>query len=245
VDTSRNPNQAPQRVSPKPWVTPAGQSVPAQPPTSPELPNSFKEVGVSSIGSFLQPPRGETTNAAQADLNATLATLTGMSADVEIKEDLAACKGRLDAVGLRLSGQDNAVKALERSLSALREEYSKISQTIDGQSLSRLEACERSVARLEGAFQEFSTGMQREARATENMIATQAQASIPAIMCRLLENDGDVNKLETVHLHLPLHLNTSSDVCLHKRKFNSTTNLFEETDFVVQTAAGDPRVVFI
>jgi hypothetical protein len=248
VDMARNPNQAPQRVSPKPWAMPVGQAPPLPSPETP-VPGGKGH----SIGNFLQmspppkaePPKTAAANPVAGDSSTTLAALAGFVPDAELKEDIAACKGRLDAVGLRLSGQDNAVKVLERSVSALREEYSKISQTTDGQSLSRLEACERAIARLDGAFQEFSTSMQREVRSTENLIASQVQASPPPIMCRLLEDDGDVRALEAVHLYAPMHLNSASDVCLYKRRFNPMKNSMEETDFVVQTSAGEPRVAFI
>ena len=253
VDMSRNPNHAPQRVSPKPWAAPIGQA-----PPQPSMAESPPQVGGHSIGSYLQspPPKVEITmkpslatpgmpSPGDNASSTTLAALAGFSSDAEMKEDISACRGRLDAVGLRLSGQDNSIKVLERSLSALREEYSKISQTIDGQSLSRLEACERSIARLDSAFQEFSTSMQREVRSTENLIAAQVQAASPPVLCRLLENDMDMDVLDALHLFLPLHLNAVSDVCLYKRKFNSTKNSVEETDFVVQTAAGAPRVAFV
>jgi len=249
---ARNPNHAPQRVSPKPWAMPVGQAPPAPPPEM-----AVPSAGGHSIGTYMQqltpppPPKAEPVKVSHAissggESSTTLAALAGLAPDAEMKEDLVACRGRLDAVGLRLSSQDNAVKTLERSLSALREEYSRISQTTDGQSHCRLEACERAVARLDAAFQEFSTSMQREVRSTENLIASQAaQASPPPIMCRLLEDDGDFNALETMHLYTPMHLNAASDVCLYRRKFNPKKNTMEETDFVVQTSTGEPRVVFI
>lgn len=240
---SRNPNQAPQRVSPKPWAMPVGQGPPTEVVNAPQG---------HSIGSFLQSPPVAKAEAVRLNAPAlpsgdstTLAALAGYSPDAEIKEDLAACKGRLDAVGLRLSGQDNSVKGLEMSLSSLREEYSKISQTTDGQSASKLEACERALSRLDSAFQEFSTSIQREVRSTENLIAKQVQAAAQPVLCRLLEDDGQLQALDTLQLFLPLHSNASSDVCLFRRKFNPAKNSIEETDFVVQTASGDPKVVFV
>lgn len=242
VDLARNPNQAPQKVSPKPWAMPAAPS---------RSPNEVPMMS-QSIGTFMPAhpppplPRQEVKATTPGDENGTtLAALAGLAPDAEMKEDLAACKGRLDAVGLRLSGQDNTVKALERSVAALREEYSKISQSTDGQSLARLEACERTMARLDTAFQEFSTEMQRASRTTENLIASQAQTSTAPILCRLLEDAAGLNALEAVHLFQPLHLNGASDVCLYKRSFNPTKNSMIETDFVVQSATGDPKVVFL
>lgn len=243
VDMSRSPNQAPQRVSPKPWATPICQGPPTEVVSVPQG---------HSIGSYLQSPpvaKAEvvrlTAPAPPSGEGVTLAALAGYSLDAEIKEDLAACKGRLDAVGLRLSGQDNAVKGIEMSLSSLREEYSKISQTTDGQSASKLEACERVLSRLDSAFQEFSTSIQREVRSIENLIAKQAQAASQPVLCKLLEDEGELHALDTLQLFLPLHTNASSDVCLFRRKFNAAKNAIEETDFVVQTAAGDPRVAFL
>jgi hypothetical protein len=249
VDLARNPNHAPQKVSPKPWAMPAAPG---------RAPNEVPTLS-QSLGTFLPvhppipQPRQETK--AMDDSGITLAALAGLAPDAELREDLAACKGRLDAVGLRLSGQDNTVKALERSVAALREEYSKISQNTDGQSLARLEACERAAARLEVAFQEFSTEMQRAHRATENLIASQAQsaslvasqaqAAAAPVLCRLLEDAEGLNALEAVHLFQPLHLNAASDVCLYKRSFNPAKNAVDETDFVVQSASGDPKVVFV
>ena len=241
VDLARNPNHAPQKISPKPWAVPA---VPNRVPT--EVPTMSQ-----SLGTFLPmhppvpQPRPEAKATPAEENGITLAALAGLAPDAEMKEDLAACKGRLDAVGLRLSGQDNTVKALERSVAALREEYSKISQSTDGQSLARLEACERTVARLDAAFQEFSTEMQRAARTTENLIASQAQTTHAPILCRLLEDAQGLNALEAVHLFQPLHLNTASDVCLYKRTFNPTKNAMDEMDFIVQSASGDPKVVFV
>lgn len=241
VDMARNPNHAPQRVSPKPWAMPAMPNRgPHEAPAAPQ-----------SLGHFVPVPgpvpAHPPARAAAEESGTTLAALAGLLPDAEMKEDLAACKGRLDAVGLRLSGQDNAVKALERSVAALREEYSKISQVTDGQSLARLEACERGAARLDQAFQEFSTEMQRAARATESLVARQAEAATAStpITCRLLTDAAGLAALEAVHLFQPLHLNAASDVCLYKRSFNPTRNAVDETHFVVQTAAGEPQVVFL
>lgn len=246
VDMARNPNHAPQKVSPKPWAMPA---VPGRGPhEAPAVPQSLGHFVPAPVAMPAHPPAHPPMRTAAAEEGGTtLAALAGLLPDAEMKEDLAACKGRLDAVGLRLSGQDNAVKALERSVAALREEYSKISQVTDGQSLARLEACERGAARLDQAFQEFSTEMQRATRATENLVARQAEAATAStpIACRLLTDAAGLAALEAVHLFQPLHLNAASDVCLYKRSFNPTRNAVDETDFVVQTAAGEPQVVFI
>jgi hypothetical protein len=213
-----------------------GTFMPTNPPATPQSLGNF----LPANQSFPRPEAG-----AVDDSGVAPAMPAHLAPDIEIREDLAACKGRLDAVGLRLSGQDNTVKAMERSVAALREEYSKISQSTDGQSLMRLEACERAVARLDAAFQEFSTEMQRATRATENLIADQRVSSAAPVLCRLLEDAGGLDALEAVHLFQPLHLNAASDVCLYRRRFSPKNNAMEETDFVVQSASGDPKVVFI
>jgi len=249
VDLARNPNQAPQRVSPKPWSMPPGRA-PNETPVMSQSLGTFLPTNPpatsQSLGNFLPAnPSFPRPEARVDDSGVALAMPAHPAPDVEIREDLAACKGRLDAVGLRLSGQDNTVKAMERSVAALREEYSKISQSTDGQSLTRLEACERAVARLDAAFQEFSTEMQRAARATENLIADQRVNSAAPVLCRLLEDAEGLDALEAVHLFPPLHLNAASDVCLYRRRFSPKNNATEEADFVVQSASGDPKVVFV
>jgi hypothetical protein len=180
----------------------------------------------------------------------TLAALAGFTPDAELREDLAACKSRLDAAGLRLSGQDNAVKALERSVAALREEYTKVSQATDAQSVLRLEACERALGRLDAGFQEFSSRFQRELRSAEQSFAEvggvgggDAQVPLP---CRLLQDEPDgLRALETVHLFLPMHRDEAGVPCLHRKRFSPRLGAVRSSSFRLQEPDGEPRVCFV
>lgn len=166
----------------------------------------------------------------------------------ELKDDLLACKSRLDSVGLRLAHQENLVKAMEVSVSSLREEYTKISQQTDGQSAGRLEACERVSLRLEEAFKDFSTSMQREIKNMEALVAASAsssaaEASRAPLLCTALEAAEEVQPLEQLLLYPPLHLNEAKDVCLFRRTLDVSTGSVLTSDFVVQRACGDPCVL--
>jgi len=245
-----------------------------------EAPGPVLGAGSKSIGSFIRtspgggllrggasPAEGEATaslgdGAAPAPTAAaaaavpaaavtTLAALAGFTPDAELREDLAACKSRLDAAGLRLSGQDNAVKALERSVAALREEYTKVSQATDAQSVLRLEACERALGRLDAGFQEFSSRFQRELRSAEQSFAEvggiggggDAQVPLP---CRLLQDEPDgFRALETVHLFLPLHRDEAGVPCLHRKRFSPRLGAVRSSSFRLQEPDGEPRVCFV
>ena len=160
----------------------------------------------------------------------------------ELREDLLAHKSRLDSVSLRLAQQENAVKAVEVSLSSLREEYGKISQQTDGQSAGRLDACERGLTRLEDAFRDFSSSLQREIKTTEETLSSNVGGSAP-ISCTTLEPTDDLGVLESVLLYLPLHLNGSQDVCLYRKTLDVASGALVTSDFVVQRASGDPCVM--
>lgn len=217
-----NPNHAPQRVAPRPW------SVPERPPAD-------ATAAPRSIGSFLQEQRAEPAVT-------TIASLAGLALQPEdLRDDLASCKGRLDAAGLRISGQDNAIKTLERSVSALRDEYTKIVQATDGQSVARLDACERAVTRLDGAFQQFSSQLQRDLRTAEQAFAARDEP----LACRALQAAPGLNPLELLHVHMPLHLDADGDVCLHRRSFDPATAAVTSSSFKVQDRAGEPLVAFI
>jgi len=276
VNMSHNPNHAPQRVNPKPWAVPPPQTTSPQPQQQdvpPEGPGGKNR----NLGSFIKAPPGGAEDAVQA-LNhfvasapspasssvgvgfqppssldpsvTTLAALAGFSPDADIREDVATCKARLDATGLRLSGQDNALKTLERSVSALREEYTKISQATDAQSIFRLEACERTISRLEEGFQEFSSRFQRELRATEQSFASfspHAESESEAIPCKILQDEDEgLKTLDHLNLYLPLHLDKDGDTCMYRKRFDPASSKIETLSFKVQrTKEGTPRVVFI
>ena len=240
-----------------------------------EAPGPVLGAGSKSIGSFIRAspgggfPRGGASQAegeAAASLGdgaapaaaaavpaaavTTLAALAGFTPDAELREDLAACKSRLDAAGLRLSGQDNAVKALERSVAALREEYTKVSQATDAQSVLRLEACERALGRLDAGFQEFSSRFQRELRSAEQSFAEvgglgcgDAQVPLP---CKLLQDEPDgLRALETVHLFLPMHRDEAGVPCLHRKRFSPRLGAVRSSSFRLQEPDGEPRVCFV
>ena len=280
------PNHAPQRVSPRPWggrvenaaafgapgatasVPPA--AAPSVRAADPAFPTGVPPVGSRSLGSFLRTPAAPSPSAAErgAPLElvpeareegaTTLAALAGFTPDAELREDIAACKSRLDATGLRLSCQDNVVKSLERSVSALREEYSKVSQATDAQSVVRLETCERALGRLDAGFQDFSSRFQRELQAVEQSFAEggahapSAPAALPRdetttpIPCKLLQDEPDgLMALETLHLYLPLHEDATGAPCLYRKRFSPALGALTSTSFRVQERGGEPRVFFV
>ena len=278
VNGPKNPNHAPQRVSPRPWAgvatippgsvvhplsAAAGQDVPEAPPPLGGFSQKASAASApTTVGSQQPAPAATPLAVTPPSAVTTLDTLTGFTADAELKENLAGCRARLDAVGLRLSSQDNALKSLERSVVALREEYNKISQATDAQSILRLEACERTLMRLETAFQEFSSRLQRELRETEQsfaanpaqsvqeaLFAPEPQAHEGPVTCRLLEDEdaaeGGLAALDLIQLHLPLHVDDEGVSCLYRHRFDPSTGSVGTLSFKLTTPQGEPRVLFI
>ena len=133
---------------------------------------------------------------------------------------------------------------MEVSVSSLREEYTKISQQTDGQSASRLEACERASLRLEQAFKDFSTSMQQEIKNTEALVAASASTEAHApLLCTTLEPSENFEVLEPLLLYPPLHLNAARDVCLFRKSIDASTGGVVSSDFVIQRVCGDPCVL--
>lgn len=265
-DSSRNPNHAPQRVSPKPWMNVMPPAAPQQPPRGGEeaaaTAAATAPASLGNLGNFLTVLQAAQRAAPKAVFPAGQPSTAGTGASggpavssqtdavdgaegpatQELREDLLAHKSRLDSVSLRLAQQENVVKAVEVSLSSLREEYGKISQQTDGQSSGRLDACERGLARLEDAFRDFSSSLQREIKATEETLCSNVGGSAP-ISCTTLEPTEDLDVLESVLLYLPLHLNDSKDVCLYRKTLDVASGALVTSDFVVQRASGDPCVM--
>ena len=79
-------------------------------------------------------------------------------------EEITSTKSRVDQVSMRLSVLDNAVKAQEKGVSALREEYGALSKNVGGQTAEKLEGVVRQVKTLEDSFCEFSARQERSAK---------------------------------------------------------------------------------
>jgi hypothetical protein len=269
-DSTRNPGHAPQKVAPKPWAgmlpTPAAAAAArssAEEAAAAAAAQAAQAAGLGNLGSFLSafqssvktepaaaPPFAKAAAEApseQPPVPAGQAAAPSAALVEELRNDLLACKSRLDSVGLRLANQENLAKAMEVSVSSLREEYTKISQQTDGQSAGRLEACERVALRLEEAFKDFSTSMQREIKNTEALVAAAAAGpeapQAAPLLCTALEAAADVQPLERLLLYPPLHLNEARDVCLFRRTLDVSTGSVLSSDFVVQRACGEPCVL--
>lgn len=83
---------------------------------------------------------------------------------------LTAASTKLDSLSLWIGTQDTGLKSLRQSVTALRTEYSQISQATDGQSAARLDAIERSVSQLSASFQAFSARVERDIEQMERRI---------------------------------------------------------------------------
>lgn len=79
-------------------------------------------------------------------------------------EEITSTKSRVDQISMRLSVLDNAVKAQEKGVTALREEYGALSKNVGGQTAERLEGVVRQVKTLEDSFCEFSARQERSAK---------------------------------------------------------------------------------
>lgn len=79
-------------------------------------------------------------------------------------EEITSTKSRVDQISMRLSVLDNAVKAQEKGVSALREEYGALSKNVGGQTAEKLEGVVRQVKTLEDSFCEFSARQERSAK---------------------------------------------------------------------------------
>jgi len=154
-------------------------------------------------------------------------------------EDVGAFKTRLDALSLRVSSQDSALKALERSSAALRQEYTTISQATDAQSVVRLEAAERALARLEAAFQDFSTRLERRTEELERA----APPDGTAYEATALEAQDDLRPLDRVALFLPFATESDGAVTLERRGLDGAGRPWRRR-LVVQSGAGEPLVCF-
>jgi hypothetical protein len=163
-------------------------------------------------------------------------------------EDVEAFKGRLDGLALRVNSQDTALKALERSTAALRQEYSAISRSTGGQSDARVAAVERSLERLETAFQDFSARLER--RVDEAASSVQAStltealaAATPYDATTLAALAEDLPPLTRVFLYLPLQREADGSITMHRRRLDAEGQM-HQSSVKVQSASGEPLVVF-
>jgi hypothetical protein len=160
-------------------------------------------------------------------------------------EDVDAFKGRLDGLVLRVNSQDTALKALERSTSALRQEYTTISQATDSQSVVRIDAVERGLARLEAAFQDFSSRLERRLDDIErsNAVSDLMALSTPYEATVLTQAGDDLPALSRVLLYLPLSKEPDGSVSMQRRHLDASGRP-AVASVRIQTAVGEPLVYF-
>jgi len=165
----------------------------------------------------------------------------------DLQGDVESVKGRVDGLYLRVSNQDTALKALERSTSALRQEYSSVSQATDAQSGPRIDALERSLGRLEAAFQDFSSRLERRLNEVEGSGAAAAAAAaagaVPYDATTLAALASDLPPLSRVFLYLPMTKEADGAISMQRRSLDAQGRP-TQTSVRIQTAAGDPLVVF-
>jgi hypothetical protein len=158
-------------------------------------------------------------------------------------EEVEAFKGRLDGLVLRVNSQDTALKALERSTAALRQEYSTISRATGGQSDARIYAVERGIERLEAAFQDFAARLDRRIDEAASVQAEALSAATPYDATALVALADDLPPLSRVFLYLPLTREADGSVSMHRRSLDTEGRLLQ-TAVKVQSASGEPLVVF-
>jgi len=79
-------------------------------------------------------------------------------------DDLSSTKARVDQISVKLSVLDNAVKATEKSVAALREEHGSIAKAAGGQTSERVDALMRQLKTLEDSFCDFSSRLERQCK---------------------------------------------------------------------------------
>jgi len=89
------------------------------------------------------------------------ATEEAVLSDVFTKE-VAATKSRVDQISMKMSVLDNAMKATERSVFALRDDLSSVSKNAGGHTAERVEALFKQVKTLEQSFCDFSSSSDRK-----------------------------------------------------------------------------------
>ena len=106
---------------------------------------------------------------------------------LEIKDT----KNRVDQLALRLSLLDNSLKAQEKGVVALRQDYGALSQSVGGQTSEKLDGVAKQVKTLEDSFCEFSARIERGAAqlrddvdlfAAENLGAVGGAARLDALL---------------------------------------------------------------
>lgn len=188
------------------------------------------------------------TPAASAEAAAALqAALEQWSSTRAQVEDLLGLKDRMDGLFLRVTNQDTALKALERSVAALRQDFSSMSQATGAQSGPRVDALERSLGRLEAGFQDFSSRFERRVDQVEasgaTAAASEAAASLPYDATALVALAPDLPPLSRVLLYHPMSREEDGSVTMLRRTLDAQGRPTAST-IVVQDATGQPQVVF-
>ena len=142
---------------------------PSAPPVPPALPPSMTLAAVAVSPQIA--PSSMITDA----LSEALASASSRLESVDVRlgahdVSLTAAVTKLDAFSMRLGTQDNDLKTLRQSVTALRSEYSSISQATDGQSAAKLEALERSLSQLTASFQSFSARLERDVQQLQSEV---------------------------------------------------------------------------
>jgi len=182
---------------------------------------------------------GEALSAASSKLELVDAKLGAQ------ETSLAAATAKLDALGLRVGGQDNALTLVQQSVSALRAEYSAISQSTDGQSAARLEAAERLLAQLAAGFQEFSARTERELQQLQRDVG---QAARPPVedgyrAAIVLDAATGLPPLTPVMLRGEARVGDGG-VYLRRQSYDPAKGL-TDVDCLAELADGTPCVAFV
>ena len=142
----------PQETRPRgaPAATPPTRS--AAQPVGPQS----EEPSAKTVGSLSGEPSAKT---AAADSIMEELRALGKSCD-----DLSSTKARVDQISVKLSVLDNAVKATEKSVAALREEHGSLAKAAGGQTSERVDALMRQLKTLEDSFCDFSSRLERQCK---------------------------------------------------------------------------------
>ena len=167
----------------------------------------------------------------------------------ESLKEISQLQSRVDALCVRVGSQDSALKNVERSLASLRQEYSTISQSTGGQSITRVENLERQVARFEAAFQEFSNSVTQkmqdiEDRKVEDRNDDKLIELATPFQVTTLRPQLNVEEMQTVWLHLPMFQKDDGSIAMTRRSLDEQGGVLSE-DFIIQSPEGTPLVSLV
>ena len=146
----------------------------APPPPTKSLPVQNTETVPEKNVELAAPVNAAPVNA--APVNAAPVNAAPVNSEQSLRmsdtvKELAGATNRIDQISMKVSVLDGAVKAIERSMIALREEQSSIAKTAGGQTSERVDALAKQIKVLEESFTEFSSRLERQNKDTNDEVS--------------------------------------------------------------------------